>query len=957
MTIPGDTRRVRDDGPLSGSPAGPFPMMAGLAAVFVLSVVSRRFAPEGSEVAVWWPAAGVSVMLLVLAGRSRHLPLAAGVAACVGLAVHTAGASVEEAAGIGLSDAVEAFVVARLLTGRGLRRPALKTLEDMQRLVLATIAGALLCGLGVAATVTGGLDGRFVLTALTVFASHAAAILILTPLASDTEAASLSGRTAELLLQVALLLLAAGYIFSPGQVLGLPFLPLPLLLWAALRFGLRTVSVELIALGVLTTVLTDFGGGPFALGVRDGVAVPAVTAALVQVFLIVSALVTLPTALAVEQRRVAVARLAQSEELFHKSFSESFVGMLLLHLAPDGLRIRDLNATAAAMLGRPPGDLVERRFAPMLEPGSPVDEIALRLSRGELAGWRDELWLAEAPQRPERRVGLALSALSTPSEVPMFSAQILDVTDVRDATSHLRREKDFNAAVLNTTACLIVVVGVDGTIVGMNPAVARATGVAEDRLVGRPLWDALVSGSDEPAFQTLIDDTMPGLDAPTVEGDLVTGTGPRRRVVWTGAPLADEHGRRRYVVLTGIDITEELNMRSIAAHLLDAATTVAFIGLDLDGTITVFNTGAERLLGYDASEVRDRMRLADLRDPSELAERGGEALTALVGGVESQPRTEDWTYLRKDGSRVICSVTMSAVRDAFGTLIGYLAVGSDVTESREAQRVLEETLEKKRETLRRLQELDRAKSEFVSMVSHELRTPITSIVGYTELLQEGAAGPVTDEQDGLLDAVRRNGERLVALIEDLLTLSRIEAGTFTLEKQSIDLSTVLHRAREALAPMLSGRRLDVVFDLPDAPVQIVGDPGELERVVLNLVGNAVKFTEDGGAVRCSLSADVEAEIRVVDTGIGIPDDEQDALFTRFFRSRVAQERAIQGTGLGLSIVQSIVHSHGGRIDIRSRYGVGTDVRVRVPLASAGLGALPGVAAGRPAASGAQRSDS
>ncbi|MGH3371989.1 MAG: hypothetical protein ACRDPR_18545, partial [Nocardioidaceae bacterium] len=114
MTIPGDTRRVRDDGPPSGSPARPFSMVAGLAAVFVLGLLSRRFAPDGSEVAVWWPAAGVSVALLVLAGRSRHLPLAAGVAACVGLAVHTAGASVEEAAGIGLSDAVEAFVVARL---------------------------------------------------------------------------------------------------------------------------------------------------------------------------------------------------------------------------------------------------------------------------------------------------------------------------------------------------------------------------------------------------------------------------------------------------------------------------------------------------------------------------------------------------------------------------------------------------------------------------------------------------------------------------------------------------------------------------------------------------------------------------------------------------------------------------------------------------------------------------
>jgi PAS domain S-box-containing protein len=344
-------------------------------------------------------------------------------------------------------------------------------------------------------------------------------------------------------------------------------------------------------------------------------------------------------------------------------------------------------------------------------------------------------------------------------------------------------------------------------------------------------------------------------------------------------------------------------------------------------------------LGYSTDEVTGRLRLESLLDPDELAEEAAAEGTApgfptIVAGVTSGPRTRDWTCVRKDGSDVVCAVTMSAVRDAFGAHIGYLAVARDVTESRRSERVLVETLQHEREAVERLQGLDRTNSDFVSMLGRELRTPVTSIVGYIEMLQEATAGAVTREQARLLDAVRGNGERLIALVEDLLTLSRIESGTFDLEKSAIDLRTVVDRAHDALAPMLIGRYLDVRFDVPDEPVPVLGDPGQLERVVVNLVGNSVKFTEDGGRVNCSLSvAGDVAELEVSDTGIGIPEDEQSALFTRFFRSRTAKERAIPGTGLGLSIVQSIVHGHGGEVAIRSRHLVGTEVRVVLPLLS------------------------
>ncbi len=926
-TAPGATRRLLERAPVPAA-------LGALLGVYLLGVGSVLFAPAGSTVAVWWPAAGLGVAMLVLAPPRWRAVLAVGIVLASSLANYTAGRPWEAALGFSLANATEALVVTWWLTrGRG-DRASLRTMEDLWRLLIATALGTLLVGLGIGLTVRYVLDGSFTGAALAVMASHAAAILVVAPLALEVRGGPREPRY-ETSLQAALLLLTVVLVFSPGQTLGLTFLPVPLLLWASLRFGLRVVSYELIAVAILITTMTAAGGGPFAISARTGVTTSATTASLVQAYLIVTALVALSLAVAVDQRRGALDRVSQSEELFRKSFRESFVGMLLLHSSPEGLRVRELNQTAADILGGAVEDFEDRLVEPLLGSGIEIGDVVARMQRGELAGWREELWLAATPPR---RVGVAISPLSTSDAEAMFSAQMIDITETYEAAARLRTEKDFTDAILSTSAALIVAVDVEGKIVGLNPAGERASGYDEASTLGRLLCGTLVPEEDAAQLRPLLERTRPGAATTAFESDLLTATGRRRRrVTWTAAPLTDPDGRRTHVVLTGIDVTEERNVRSMTQGLLDSATGTAFIGLNRRGMITIFNTGAQELLGYSSDDVTGRLRVEQLHDPKEMLQVAAEAGTepgfpAMVAGVDGAPLTRDWTLVRKDGSRVVCAVTLSRVHDAFGAHIGYLAVGRDVTESRRSQRILVETLEKERQAVERLQELDRAKSDFVSMVSHELRTPITSIVGYTEMLQDGAAGAVSPEQDRLLDAVRRNGERLIALIEDLLTLSRIEAGTFHIQRTTLDLRQVMTRAREALGPTLADRDVDVRFDAPEATVPVLGDAGQLERVVLNLVGNAVKFTEDGGRVHCSLSvADGLAEVEVSDTGIGIPDDEQDALFTRFFRSRTAQERAIQGTGLGLTIVQSIVHSHGGEISIRSRHLVGTEVRVRLPL--------------------------
>jgi two-component system phosphate regulon sensor histidine kinase PhoR len=232
-----------------------------------------------------------------------------------------------------------------------------------------------------------------------------------------------------------------------------------------------------------------------------------------------------------------------------------------------------------------------------------------------------------------------------------------------------------------------------------------------------------------------------------------------------------------------------------------------------------------------------------------------------------------------------------------------------------------------------LKAVDRVKSDFVATVSHELRTPLTSVTGYIEMLLDRDLGPLSREQEGALDTVSRNATRLQDLIEDLLTLSAIEAGTFTTVAVPTNLLDIIARAAEDAAPAVASKGLTLTTALPAGGLAVSGDASQLTQVITNILSNAVKFTLPGGQVQVTAVVDGEwAIVSVADTGIGIPDADKKDLFTRFFRASNATKRAIPGTGLGLAIVQTIIAGHGGQMTLESQEGIGTTVSVRLPLA-------------------------
>lgn len=231
-----------------------------------------------------------------------------------------------------------------------------------------------------------------------------------------------------------------------------------------------------------------------------------------------------------------------------------------------------------------------------------------------------------------------------------------------------------------------------------------------------------------------------------------------------------------------------------------------------------------------------------------------------------------------------------------------------------------------------LKALDQTKTDFFATVSHELRAPLTSIEGYVEMLRDQDGGQTTAAQERMLETIDRNATRLRNLIEDLFTLTKIESGAAQSVLRPVNLLDIVRDAAQVLQPLVTSTGLTLTVTCPEGSLAVNGDVSQLDRVVMNLLSNAAKFTSPGGRIRITAARDGDiAVISVSDTGIGIPDKDKEAVFGRFFRASNAVRRSIPGTGLGLTIAGTIVAEYGGEMAVHSTEGVGTTVTVRLPL--------------------------
>jgi len=290
---------------------------------------------------------------------------------------------------------------------------------------------------------------------------------------------------------------------------------------------------------------------------------------------------------------------------------------------------------------------------------------------------------------------------------------------------------------------------------------------------------------------------------------------------------------------------------------------------------------------------------------------------ACLDGADKVESEERWSI---DGEDRTFLVVRYPVVDGTGRRFAIGAIFVDITRQKEVEE--------------ELRELDRMKGEFVATVSHELRTPLTSITGYAEMMLSGDDDPVHRK---MIQVVDRNARRLLTLVEDLLTLSRVDSGAGARMDEEVDLAELVSSVAGVLTPAMESQGVELDVRVPTDLPCLIGNRSQLERVLLNLVSNAIKFSTTGSTVTvtgCVPEIDRPAvEFSVTDTGIGIPPEEQDQLFTRFYRTEQARQRAIQGTGLGLAVVRQIVEQHHGAIGVVSAAGEGATFTVTLPARS------------------------
>jgi len=496
---------------------------------------------------------------------------------------------------------------------------------------------------------------------------------------------------------------------------------------------------------------------------------------------------------------------------------------------------------------------------------------------------------------------------------------------------------------------------IHGVFQGCNAAFEKYLGQPKGGIVGLSVYDVAPKELADRYHEMDMELLRQG-GVQVYESSVIYADGTLHDVIFNKATYSNEGGSLGGLVGVLLDITErkraEMSVREVNERfrtVLRAATGYSIIGTDPDGIITVFNEGAELMLGYSAAEVIGTATPGLFHDLGEVAVRAAEL--GIKPGFEvfvSAPRqgkTEmrEWTYIRKDGACLTVSLTVTAMRSEAGDLAGFIGIASDITEQKRADAELEryrdhlESIVKERtaqleEAITNLSlardaanQANQAKSTFLANMSHEIRTPMNAVLGFAQLLERDPS--LSSQARNKVATIMKSGEHLLAIINDILEMSRIEAGRVELREETLDLHTLLDDLTDMFRLRAEEKGLTFTPNIaPDLPRYIVADLGKLRQILINLLGNAVKFTKLGSITLRALSAGLDRiAIEVVDTGIGITPEEQGKLFRPFERTR-SGEQAAGGTGLGLAISREYAHLMAGDITVESQAGIGSCFR-------------------------------
>jgi len=497
---------------------------------------------------------------------------------------------------------------------------------------------------------------------------------------------------------------------------------------------------------------------------------------------------------------------------------------------------------------------------------------------------------------------------------------------VGENTEELRRL----SMVASRTTSSVIITNVDGEIEWTNAAFTNLTGYQLNDLIGKKPGDVLQGSETDPGTVERISEKVNKVEKFSEEIINYTRDGVPYWVHIDCDPI-ENNGEKIGFIAIESDITErkkaEEELISTTRELnavLNAATEMSLITTDANGLITMFNSGAEKMLGYSADEMIGKQTPAIFHIPSEVEGRGlelSEELEKQVNGFEvfvTIPKTKgsetrEWTYVKKDGERLTVVLSVTTMESKDGDVIGYLGMAKDITEQKR---------------------LESLKNSFVSTVSHELRTPLTAIKGTLGLINAGVVGEVPDKVNELLVIAESNSQRLAILINDLLDMDKIAAGNMTFK---LDRYVLMSLVDKSVAMNKSyADKYNIKLNIGDRcdDVEVYVDSDRLLQVMANLISNAVKFSEEYGSVDINVNYSGEkVTVSIQDYGLGISDNFKKRIFNKFSQEDASSTRYKGGAGLGLVISKDLLNHMNGEIHFVSEQGKGSTFWYELPIVS------------------------
>jgi PAS domain S-box-containing protein len=589
------------------------------------------------------------------------------------------------------------------------------------------------------------------------------------------------------------------------------------------------------------------------------------------------------------------------------------------------------------------------------------------------------IWQGEAailgPDGSEVPVSQVIMAHRSPDsgDLEYISTIMRDITERVRAERQIRESEQRLSLLVEQSPLAVIEWNTDFEVASWNPAAEEIFGYTEEEAMGRHAAGLMVPEEVRPLVNQVWEDVLHQQGGTRSTNENFTKEGRTIMCEWYNAPMVDQDGNTLGVASLVSDITARVEAEQARERFTEQLRTAADLAEDISAILD-----PDRLLNRVVDELQSRFNLYHVHvyltgdDRNELIMQAGsgevgqqmlaeghtipwDEAQSLVARAARTKKIVSVSNTKKEtgflpnpllpetrsevaiplvaGEKVlgVLDVQDSQVErfsesdlDIFSTLAGQIAIALQNADF----------VEELNETAERLREVDRLKSEFLASMSHELRTPLNSIIGYTEIMLMGIDQELSEETMEDVQAIYDNSQQLLAIINDVLDLARIEAGRLEMEMNEVNVTDVINAAQKSAEGLLVDDVIDFIVEAEEDLPTIWGDQRRIDQILNNLVSNAIKFTEEGHVALRAYADDHTVCLAVEDTGVGIAEEDQDRIFERFEQLNQTVTKQRQGTGLGLAITRELVELHGGTLEVESELGTGSTFTIRLPVKQA-----------------------